>query len=198
MIKKVFNVFTTVLLIFLIGVVILVFITRITGNTPSFFGYHIFRVTSGSMEPKLMIGDVILVKEVPSDEIHAGDIVTYNGKEGDMAGKIITHEVVEEPYEENGITYIQTQGITKGALKDPLIDYSQVEGKYVTTLGFLNAMYTFFLSPYGLIAFVGLIVVLFGYEAVSLVLSYKSMEEVSLDENGNIIEKKGKSKNTKV
>ena len=129
------------------------------------------------MEPTLSVGDVILVKEIPAEEIHKNDIITYKGNQGDFADKMITHMVVLEPYEENGVWHFQTQGIVPGALSDPEITYDQVEGVFQKKLTFLNGVYTFFLSPAGLIVFILIIMILFAYEMISLIISYKSAEK---------------------
>ena len=191
--RKIVNVLTTVLLVVLVAVVIFVFIARLTGHSPSIFGYHIFRVSSGSMEPTLMVGDVILVKSVQPEDIQKGDIVTYNGMEGDFAGKVITHRVVEDPVDDGGIWIYQTKGDAEGSIADPKITYNQIEGKYLSKLTFLNAIYSFFLSPYGLITFIFIIIALFGYEMISLVLSYRSLDE----KDDDYYEPKNKKKSAK-
>ena len=194
--RKFVNILTTVLLVFLVALVVLVFVVRLTGNSPSIFGYHVFRVSSGSMEPELHIGDVILVKNVGVEELAEGDTITYKGDEGEFADKMITHRVIEAPHEENGIWYLRTQGIAEGTYPDPEITYSQVEGKFVSKLTFMNAIYNFFLSPAGLIVFVFIIIVLFGYEMISLIVSYRSAEEIQ-DEEYYAPKAKKKSKRRK-
>ena len=181
MAKKIFNIFTTVLLVVLVLIVIFVFISRVQGESPSIFGYHIFRVSSDSMEPTLQVGEIILVKKTPADQIHTDDIITYKGTQGELAGKMITHRVIEEPRIVDGKYYFQTMGDKVGATHDPEIDDSQIEGKYIRSIAFLDKIYTFFLSPAGLISFIALILILFGYEMVSLVLSYKSIDEKDED-----------------
>ena len=175
--RKILNILSTVLLIVMIAIVVLIFVARLSGKSPSVFGYHIFRVSSESMTPTLEIGDVILVKECAPEDIHYGDIVTYNGREGEFKGKMITHRVAQEPEERDGEYYYRTKGDKVGAVLDPEISYSQIEGKYVNTLPFIDKLYSFFLSSYGLFVFIILIVVLFGYEIISLVVSYKRIDE---------------------
>lgn len=178
MVRKIFNIITTVILVVLIAAVIFIFYSRLTNGTPTIFGYQIYRVSSGSMEPVLKIGDVILDKQVQPNEIKKGDIITYKGDSGDYAGKIITHKVVEQPYQnEFGKWIYQTQGIATGTTPDPLVSEDQIQAKYVMTIPFINNLYNFFLSDYGLIAFVGLIVVLFAYEIISLIFSYRSVKD---------------------
>ncbi len=194
MAKKILNILSTLLLIVLVAIVVFVFITRLSGESPSIFGYHIFRVSSGSMEPTLMVGDVIVVRACDPDEIQKGDIITYKSVEGDMKGSEITHLVVEEPYEEDGVWHYQTKGIAEGVALDRPITYDQVEGKYIRTLPFVNKLYTFFLSPYGLITFIFIIIALFGYEMVSLFLSYRSIDEHDDDYYAPKAKKKSKKR----
>ena len=181
MAKKIFNIISTVILIILIVLVVFIFITRMTGNTPTIFGYHIYRVQTDSMVPTLNVGDVILVKNTAAEDIREGDIITYRALEGDLAGQTITHRVNQPPEERDGVYYFVTKGDKEGAVVDKEVSYDQVEGKYVRTIPLIDKMYTFFLSPGGLITFVGLIIVLFGYEMISLILSYKSLDEKDED-----------------
>ena len=52
-------------LIALIAVAVIIFaVTRITGGTPSIFGYSIHRVLTGSMEPELSVNEIILNKDI--------------------------------------------------------------------------------------------------------------------------------------
>lgn len=58
---------------------------------PLAFGGRTFAVLSGSMEPTLHVGDLVLEKKVAAPDIHVGDIVTFRSP--DDAGKLITHRV---------------------------------------------------------------------------------------------------------
>jgi signal peptidase len=58
---------------------------------PLVFGGRTFAVLSGSMEPTLHVGDLVLEKKVAAPDIHVGDIVTFRSP--DDAGKLITHRV---------------------------------------------------------------------------------------------------------
>lgn len=175
--RKISGILSTVLLVAVILLLVVIFITRITGHVPSVFGYSVFRVQTDSMTPFLQVGDVIIDKKVPAEEIKKGDIITYDCLSGDLAGQTITHRVVTDPESRNGTYYYQTQGDREGAPLDDIISYDQVEGKFVNKLPWLNKLYTFFLSPYGLLTFILIIIVLFGYEMISLIVSYKSLDE---------------------
>ena len=181
--RKILRILGTVLLVFLLAVVIVIFNARINGEAPNVFGYQIYIVSSDSMEPKLMVDDVILVKQTEITNIQKGDIITYIGEEADLRGKYITHQVVEAP-KKNGNRYeLVTCGIKPGAMNDPVIYDDQVLGVYLRTIPHINKIYSFFLQPYGIIVFIFIIVALFGYEIIALIVSYKSLDYYDEDEN---------------
>lgn len=176
MFRKIINIITTIVLILLIVLVIFLFVIRLNGSTPSLFGYSVFRVQTGSMEPTLKVGDVILVKDCDPEDIHLGDIITYKITEGTLAGQTITHRVAVEPEKRGDVYYYRTKGDGNTAM-DEEITYEVVEGKFVRTMPLVDKLYSFFLSPAGLIVFIGVIVVLFGYEMISLIISYRAVDE---------------------
>ena len=177
MFKKIMNVLSVVVLVVMVLFVFLLILTRSMGNTPSLFGYYVFRVSSDSMEPTMDVGDVILVKSADADDIRKDDVVTYLSRSGVMYGQNVTHRVVTEPYRENGTLYFQTQGDAVGAPLDEPITYEQIRGKYVRKLVLIGKFYSLISTPAGVAVFITLIVALFGYEMISLVLSYRKVDE---------------------
>ena len=162
--KKVSNIILSVILFLLVAIIAVTVIVRVSGGTPNFMGYMVFRVSTGSMEPDLAIGDVILSKSVnDTSDINVGDVITYNGTQGDLDGKLITHQVITAPYEENGSYILVTKGIAN-EIADPAISQSQVVGKMVTKIPFIGALFTFFLTPGGLICAIALVLLAFAGE----------------------------------
>jgi signal peptidase len=58
---------------------------------PALFGYQGFAVLSGSMEPTIGTGDVVVVRKIPPLRAQVGDVVTFRSP--DDQAKIITHRV---------------------------------------------------------------------------------------------------------
>lgn len=135
------------------------------------------RVSSESMEPELNVGDIILVKDVDAETLNKGDVITYHGKEGSVAGKLITHQIVSEPYEKDGIFYFTTRGIKPGALDDPEIDESQILGKVQCKIPIVGTIYDFFTQWYGLAAFAALLLIAFSSEIINLVSILRNKDE---------------------
>lgn len=157
------------LIICLALTIVMFFISKVSGNVPSLFGYSVYRVSSGSMEPELSVGDVILSHEVKNpQELKIGDIVTYNGS-GEFDGKIITHEVIKAPYKDaNGVYMLQTKG-TANEIPDAEIRADSVISIMICELAFLPMLYNFFLSPWGFIIFIALLILIFADEVVNIV-----------------------------
>ena len=91
--KKILKIIVNVLTIIIFGVLILIIFAKVnmvlTGKQYfDFFGYSIFKVTTGSMEPTIKENDIIIVKEKSNYNIN--DIITY---ESDNA--YITHRIVQ-------------------------------------------------------------------------------------------------------
>lgn len=168
MLKKIINVVCWVLVVVFAFAICMSLVSRVNGTSPSLFGYSIYRVSSGSMEPDLMIGDIILdVDYTETTELNIGDVVTYRG-EGSLTGMLITHEIIKEPYTENGKTYIQTKG-TANEIADEPITLDRIEDVMVCKLSFLNTFYNIFFSPWGFLLILGLLVIIFVDEIINIV-----------------------------
>lgn len=178
LLKRISNVILTIVLFVLALFVAITVVVRVTGNTPTVFGYMIFRVSTGSMEPELNVGEVILVQEVEDKTtLQTGDIITYMGAVGNYADKLITHQIVKAPYEENGETYVITKGIAN-AEEDPRITTDQIVGKLVCKIPIIDKIYSFFLTPWGLLITILLIVVAFGGEFWNIFKATHPTEEI--------------------
>ena len=150
---------TALLVLALIFAVILVVQVK-SSNMPFIFGYATFYVVSGSMEPTIHVGEVILIERVKSpDELKKGDIITFHGKGGSLEGKIVTHRIVSDGVVGGKIT---TCGDANYGIADEPITYNDVIGRYVRTSAVLTTAYAVFTSKYGFlfIVFIPLIILL--------------------------------------
>lgn len=71
------------------------------------FGWGVNPVMSGSMEPALKVGGVVVSKPIPFGEVREGDIISFR-----FAGQreVITHRVIRIIKDESGKTWLQTKG----------------------------------------------------------------------------------------
>lgn len=62
-------------------------------TVPRLFGYQIYSVVSGSMEPAIPTGSLVYIRIMEPEEMEEGDVIAFYGAR-DQAS-IITHRVVE-------------------------------------------------------------------------------------------------------
>lgn len=82
--------FLMFLSVFLLAGLVLVCIPL---TVPKLFGYHIYTVVSGSMEPAIPTGSLVYIGETEPEDVQKGDVIAFYGAK-DSSG-IITHRVVE-------------------------------------------------------------------------------------------------------
>lgn len=101
-------------------VIFLVFISLIPLSIPKLFGYQTYNVISGSMEPEIPVGSLILVKEIDPYDIETGQVIAFYSN-----ASVVTHRVVKN-------NSFDGKFVTKGDanadvdLKD--VDYSELIG----------------------------------------------------------------------
>jgi signal peptidase I len=81
---------------------------------PSLFGGRSLTVMSGSMEPALGVGDVVVNSRVSPADVRVGDIVTFSDPEG--TGKLITHRVRQRRIVD-GTAHVVTKGDNTNAVE---------------------------------------------------------------------------------
>lgn len=109
-----------------------------------FFGYRVYIVGSESMVPMYYVGDTLLVKETPIENIDIGDTVTYVGEYEGIEGLIITHQLKKKELDRNGEFLLHVKGIAND-VEDPVVHESQLLGKVVykfVILSFLGKIIT--------------------------------------------------------
>lgn len=160
--KVIWNIFYAILVIFVLLLLLIVIMQRVSNNKVTLGGFSIFNIVTASMEPKYMIGDVLLAKNVSPQEIEIGDDVVYKGEKGNFAGKIVTHQVIDIE-EENNERKFHTKGLANDE-EDPVISSSQVYGEVIykiKTLSIIskivNNLYAFYFAifvPIAIILFI--------------------------------------------
>lgn len=196
-IKKAFNIARVIknvicwtLIAFLAVAIIIFMSTKISGGTPSVFGYTIHRIASGSMEPELSIGDVIFSSKVNAvSDIGVGDIITFQG-DNRFNNRKVTHRVLVAPYEDaNGKIVVVTKG-DANENDDGAISFADVESKFIKKVNFLKDVYNFFFSTWGFLIFIFLLLLVFFDEIVNIIrLTIGSAQEEDTESFQEIFER---------
>ena len=117
-------------------------------------------------------------------DLNMDDIVTYVAQSGEMKGLLITHRVVKAPYQQGDEYYVVTKGDANDAEDDP-VNVSQIQGKMLFKIGILKYLFDFFVTPWGLLAIIALIILAFSNEIVIFV---KSIFGIGFEEKTNVEE----------
>ncbi|MDD2377682.1 MAG: signal peptidase I [Bacilli bacterium] len=150
--KKVFSTVQTVIIIVLSIFVVSTLIQKLFPNNPSIFGFRTYSISSNSMKPDLSIGNIILVKEIDPHKIKIGDIITYEGMNGELIGKRITHKVEGISQEKDRVVFY-TKG-TNNTTTDPVVYENQVYGKMIYKFKFFSLVSMIMRNTYGFILLV--------------------------------------------
>ncbi|MBQ8663405.1 MAG: signal peptidase I [Eubacterium sp.] len=105
---------------------------------PMPFGYGTAIVLSGSMEPELSAGDLILVKE--TNDIKENDIVVYQ-----QSGSLVVHRVIEMDD-----SILITKGDANNVADAPIV-ITDVKGKVFASIPAVGNLIGFIKSPVGTI-----------------------------------------------
>lgn len=87
-----------------------------------------FVVATGSMEPVIYPGDVVLVEKIDIHKIKTGDIIQY-----EKQNVYIFHRLINVVEEDKEIKY-QTKGDNNSAIDFQLVKAEQIKGKVVSTI----------------------------------------------------------------
>lgn len=166
--------------ILLLIIALTIIIQRVTNNEHGFFGYRIFCVITGSMEPQYTVGDIILSKYKEPEDLRVGDTLVYIGKKDQYAGKIITHKIVEIEQDENGKYLFHTMGIAN-VVEDPVVEEDQVYGVVISSIKMMTWLYRIMSNKYGLYFIIILPISIFIF--VSFLRSKSKEKKRELEEN---------------
>ena len=99
-------------------------------EVPSFFDYELYNVISESMEPKLKIDDIIIVKRgYDKDKYKVGNIITFSNSKGEL----ITHRIEKIITMDLEKVFI-TKGDNNSTVDEEYVRYENVIGKVVYTM----------------------------------------------------------------
>ena len=116
---KVMNVISVFIIVCSVLALLTVVLAK-PGEAPNFFGFSLFRVMTGSMEPTVPTNSLIVVKRVPAKDLEVGDVITFYSRDPSLMGEPNTHRIIRFE-EDGGKRYVYTKG-----------DANNIEDRYPT------------------------------------------------------------------
>ena len=102
--------FTTLLLLVAVVGCLYIVLQSMSKGYVQLGGRSLFRVVTGSMEPTIPTGAVLLARETEIEEIEKNDIVCFRSTNPGSEGMIVTHRVIGVYTTPDGILCLRTKG----------------------------------------------------------------------------------------
>ena len=157
-IQRNISILVTILLILAVLLCLYVAVQVLSNGYVNIGGYMMFRVVTGSMEPTIPVGALLVTREVDISSVYLGDIICFRTQEAAIWGKIVTHRVVHVLEMADGSVMFRTRGDANLVVDTYLVDQSNFVGKVIWHTGddsILAGIISFFTNKVG---FLGCIV----------------------------------------
>lgn len=140
-VKLVIRTITSVLVFVVVFLALSVSIIR-------FFGFEVYGVLTGSMEPEYPTGSLIYVKKIDTSALQVGDTISFKLSENIIA----THRIVELVPDESNPSVIQyrTKGDANDVADASLVSREDIIGKVVFCLPKMGYFLNYIQSPTGI------------------------------------------------
>lgn len=129
------SVLITVLLVLAVVLCLYVSIQVLSYGYANLGGFMMFRVVTGSMEPTIPVGALLITKEVDIESIQLNDIICFRTQLSEIWGKIVTHRVVNIMGAEYGEILLETKGDANLASDIYMVDRTNFIGKVIWYTG---------------------------------------------------------------
>lgn len=133
--KKALSLALSVFFVITVCFCIFVAVQSTTRGYVSIGSTSFFRVITGSMEPSISVGELIMTDNVGIDEIAVEDVVCFKSKSPEMFGAIITHRVMDIRTADDGSTLLVTKGDANLSADANYVTEDNLIGKMVWSSG---------------------------------------------------------------
>lgn len=144
--SKVCNILSTLILIVFAAIAAVLIL-------PVVFGCKSMAVVSGSMEPNIPVGSIVIVNEVDAEELEVDDVITYQISGGTM----VTHRIVAIDNENQCVT---TKGDANDVEDGNPVAFSNIVGKKLFHVPLLGYLTIYIKTPLGIVGVCGVMIVL--------------------------------------
>jgi len=160
-----------------LGLAIVVMITAMLTYIAPHFGWRVDVVCSGSMEPELKAGSLVITRPVEPQEIVVGDIIAFSPKGVTLGENEVTHRVIG--IEEASPLYFKTKGDANDNPDPFMVPARNLVGRICFKAHYVGYFTGFLRTPWGfLLALVipGLIIITMYIKSIQRMLC-KNREE---------------------
>ena len=154
---KIFNVICVLIIVFALFILFCV-VTTPAGQQPNAFGYYLFRVLTGSMEPRLRANDMVFIVKTNPEDYKVGDIALYQDGSTLVIHRIISIDDVEDG--DSTKRMVTLKGDANNASDTP-ISIKNLKGRLKFSIPFVGLLVRGIKSTIGVILILALAFFLF-------------------------------------
>ncbi len=154
-VRRRINALITVFLILAVLVCLFVMVQVLSKGYANIAGFSLFRVVTGSMEPEIPVGSLLVCKQVEMDQVQLRDVICFRAQDSAIFGKMMTHRVVDILNGADGSILFETRGDANLASDGYLVTQTNFVGKVIWYTGansMLSEVFSFFTNKVGFLA----------------------------------------------
>ena len=154
-VQRATSILVTILLIMAVLICLYTVVQVLSNGYVNICGYMMFRVVTGSMEPTIDVGALLLTRETDITDIDINDIVCFKTQESVIFGEIVTHRVVNRTTTADGEILLETKGDANPVSDGYYVTQDNFLGKVVWYTGddsMLASVFAFFTNKIGFLA----------------------------------------------
>ena len=154
-VKRRINALVSVLLIFAVLLCLWVTFQVIGKGYVNLFGHSMFRVVTGSMEPTIPVGSLLVCRQVDMETVQVGDIICFRAQESAIFGQMVTHRVTGIFSAADGRLLFETRGDANLTADGFMVSQTNFVGKVIWYTGasnVLSSILSFFSNKIGFLA----------------------------------------------
>ncbi len=159
------NFLITALLVFAVLLCLWVTLQVMSKGYVNLFGYSLFRVVTGSMEPTIPVGSLLVCRQIGMEGVQVGDIICFRAQESAIFGQMMTHRVTDIFTVEDGSLLFQTRGDANLVADGFMVSQTNFVGKVIWYTGansVLSSILSFFSNKVGFLACIVIPILLLG------------------------------------
>lgn len=117
-------------------------------------GFRAQGIVSGSMEPAIQTGSIVITRQLQEDAYRVGDIITFQPPARTLF--TVTHRIIELKSTADGLRAVQTKGDANTNGDPWKLTTGAIQGKYLFALPWLGYLLYFCKTQLGFLIFVTL------------------------------------------
>jgi len=111
-------------------------------------GYYSSVIMSGSMEPAVQVGSIVVTQKIDVDNVKAGDIIVFQRSDSKTLHRVIDKIVENDSY------YFKTKGDANEDSDPWIVQPEQVQGSLLLTIPYYGYLIYFAGTPIGFVLMV--------------------------------------------